>query len=232
MRPIVSKSVDLVEQVSTIIATDIVNGQYPLGSRLPSGEKLASEFQVSRSVVREAIARMKSDGLVTTRQGLGAFVAESFAGVPFRLHAISADPAREVMEVFELRIGVEAEAAALAAERATPEQLSEIQAALCAVNAAADSSGAGVEEDLRFHRAIAMGTNNRVYNKFIAFLEFHVRDQLEISRGKSKAYDRLHQSNGEHQAIYAAICSRDPDAARKAVVTHLRNGIDRIASKA
>jgi DNA-binding FadR family transcriptional regulator len=229
MPPAILKSSALAEQLSAILEDEIVNGKYPLGSRLPTEEKLAGDFGVSRSVVREAIARMKSDGLVTTRQGLGAFVAESFAGVPFRILTVADDARREVREIFELRIGVEAEAAALAAERATPEQLAEIRDALIAVTEAAGSDGNTAEEDLRFHRAIALAANNRLYNQFIAFLELHVRVQLDISLAKSKANDRLKLIKAEHEAIYEAIRSKDPDAARKAVATHLRNGIERLS---
>jgi GntR family transcriptional repressor for pyruvate dehydrogenase complex len=227
MAPIALKSTDLAEQLSSILATEIVNGKYPLGSRLPTEEKLSTDFRVSRSVVREAVARMKSDGLVTTRQGLGAFVAESFASVPFRFPVISEDSQKEVLEVFEFRLGVEAQAAALAAERATAAQLGEIYAALRAVEVA-HSAGIGVDQDLRFHRAIAQAANNRIYNKFITFLELHIRDQLDISLDKSKANERLPTINAEHEAIYEAIRSRDPDAAHNAVVTHLRNGMERI----
>ena len=221
----VLKIVNLAQQVSGLISDAIFSSHYPLGSRLPTEEKLSFEFGVSRSVVREAIARMKSDGLVTTRQGLGAFVTESFGHLPFRIEGRPDDSKKQVLEVFELRMAVEAEAAALAAERATGHQLEEIGRALVSVNAMAHSDKVGVDEDMRFHRLIALAANNGLYDKFITFLEFHIRDQLIVSRGKSKAKGRLAGINHEHDAIYEAIRSHDSDAARKAVHAHLRSGL-------
>ncbi len=218
-------TVHMPERLSAILAQGISEGRYALGSRLPTEERLAQEFQVNRSVVREAIARLKTDGLVTTRQGLGAFVAKSLAGVPFRLQ-VNDGRLSAGREIFELRLGVEAQAAVLAAERGTPEQFAEIRAALQDVEAASGSSG--VEEDLRFHRSIALATNNQVYSKFVSFLEVHVRDQLGASRSRSDERGLLAQINSEHQSIYDAIAARDPEAARSAVVTHLCNGIGRL----
>jgi GntR family transcriptional repressor for pyruvate dehydrogenase complex len=219
---------NLTEQFSQILTQQIESGERSLGSRLPTEEQLAQEFGVSRTVVREGIARLKGDGLVVTRQGLGAFVAETFSHVPFRLSREASPTQKTVQEVFELRLGFEAEAAALAAERATSAQLDAIRAALDALNTVQDKGGNGVEEDMCFHLAIARATNNRVYDEFGSFLERYVREQLAISRGNSSSAGWLSLVQQEHNAIYSGIAARDPEAAAKAARQHLRNGMDRL----
>ena len=122
----------LADRLNAIISGQILSGERPAGSRLPTETQLAEEFGVSRTVVREAIARLRSDGLVVTRQGLGAFVAETLEALPFRI-SIGSDPEaphRYARELLELRLGFETEAAALAAERGTPAQVEEIGRAL------------------------------------------------------------------------------------------------------
>jgi DNA-binding FadR family transcriptional regulator len=230
-RPVMSthlRNANLTEKLSEILGRQIESGERAPGSRLPTEEQLALEYGVSRTVVREGIARLKSDGLVTTRQGLGAFVAESLITAPFRITPDALTPQQTVQQVFELRIGVETQAAALAAERASAAQVREIRTALKELEKIQKHGGDGVEEDMRFHRAIARATNNRVYDDFTRFLERHVRQQLTISRGNSSVAGWLQAVQQEHQAIYDAIAARDTEAAALAARTHLRNGMVRL----
>lgn len=219
---------NLVEQLSQALARQISSNARTPGSRLPTEDQLAAEFGVSRTVVREAISRLKADGLVVTRQGLGAFVSASLKGMPFRIAHEAQDPHRVVHDVFELRIGVEAEAAALAAERATALQIREIGAALKAVNQAGKAGMDGIEEDLRFHRAIARAANNRVYDDLVEFLERYTRDQLLITRRNRVISGWAEQLQREHTAIYDAIAAHDRDGARSAAHGHLHGGIKRL----
>ncbi|HEY9279025.1 MAG TPA: FadR/GntR family transcriptional regulator [Eoetvoesiella sp.] len=225
---LVFQSNNLVDQLSQVLATQIVSGERALGSRLPTEEQLANEVGVSRTVVREAIARLKADGLVTTRQGLGAFVSESLMGTPFRFDHEQHDVNKIVQDVFELRIGIETEAAALAAERATNKQIKEIAAALKTLEKTSGSGAYGVDEDLMFHRAIARATNNSAYNEMVGFLERYTKNQLTITRRNSDVSGWLQNIHYEHEAIYQAIAAHDPDAARKAAHAHLRSGMDRL----
>jgi len=222
------RSSNLAEQLSEVLSTQIVSGERAAGSRLPTEERLASEFGVSRTVVREAIARLKSDGLVTTRQGLGAFVAATPVGRPFRIGGDRQEAHAVVQQVFELRIGVETEAAALAAARATPAQVKEIRSALKVLNQASQRGGDGVEEDILFHRAIARAANNPVYDDFFEFLERYTRSQLSISRRNCELAGWLSDIRMEHEAIYEAIAAHDPAAARQAAHAHMSNAMARL----
>jgi DNA-binding FadR family transcriptional regulator len=222
------RSNNLVEQLSQALTTQIVSGERVAGSRLPTEEKLATDYGVSRTVVREAISRLKSDGLVITKQGLGAFVASSLRNTPFRIDGDRKDSHKLVQEVFELRIGVETEAAALAAERGTALQIKAIRTALNTLNRASEIGSNGVEEDLHFHRAIARAANNALYDGFVEFLERHTREQLSISRVNCEIAGWLRDIQLEHQAIFDAIAAHDPAAARVAAHAHLRNGMTRL----
>ena len=103
------------------LTANIVSGKLPPGSRLPTEQEMIVATGVSRTVVREAVAALKADRLVITRQGVGAFVAEQVRR-PFRVDFDERSTLREVLNVMELRTGVEVEAAGLAAERASPHR--------------------------------------------------------------------------------------------------------------
>ena len=107
------------------LTANIVSGKLPPGSRLPTEQEMIAATGVSRTVVREAVAALKADRLVITRQGVGAFVAEQVRR-PFRVDFDERSTLREVLNVMELRTGVEVEAAGLAAERASATQIKKI----------------------------------------------------------------------------------------------------------
>ena len=118
------------------IAGEIRSGRLAPGARLPTELELMAAMGVSRTVVREAVAALRAEGLVTTRQGSGAFVAADASRVPFRIDPDGLSSIADVLEVMELRLAIEVEAAALAAERITPERLAPIARALRAIEAA------------------------------------------------------------------------------------------------
>lgn len=222
------KPANLTDQVSSAMTARIAAGAFAPGSRLPTEQALSSEFGVSRTVVREAISRLKSEGLVETRQGSGAFVAQNRLGMPFRIDPVSLDSFEATIEILELRLAVESEAAALAAERASAAQLEAIGRALAAVRAAFERGDDGVEEDLMFHRAIAEATNNSKYVDLTEFLERYVRHQIQITGGRTARASRMAETQSEHQRIFDAIGARDGDAARACAREHFRKGIERI----
>jgi GntR family transcriptional regulator, transcriptional repressor for pyruvate dehydrogenase complex len=222
------KVANLTDQISAAITSRIAAGGFAPGSRLPTEQDLAAEFGVSRTVVREAISRLKSEGLVTTRQGAGAFVAHDKLGTPFRIDPDSVDSPDSIVEILELRLAVESEAAALAAERASRAQVQEIRAALDAVRMAFERGEDGVDEDLAFHAAIARATGNRKYLEFAEFLERYVRKQIHITGGRAARATRITQTQREHEKVVDAIVLHNADAARAAAREHFRKGIVRI----
>src|SRR5262249_2295893 len=128
LRPL-SPPRNLTREAVDRLATEITSGKLQPGARLPPEQEMMSAMGVSRTVVREAVAALRAEGLIVTRQGVGAFVAGGVLRRPFRIDPEGLRSLAEVLNVMELRLGVEVESAGLAAERASPPQLRAIPAA-------------------------------------------------------------------------------------------------------
>ncbi|MGC4005490.1 MAG: FadR/GntR family transcriptional regulator [Pirellulales bacterium] len=220
------------------IAGEIRSGRLGAGARLPTEQELMTAMGVSRTVVREAVAALRAEGLVVTRQGLGAFVAVDASRVAFRIASEStpgSDSIGDIVRVLELRLAVEVEAAALAAERASSVQTRRVQAALTAIDAAITRGETAVAEDFAFHRAIADATGNSHFSEFLDFLGRHVipRQALRAAQGtqdEQRAY--LQRIQKDHARVAEAIAARDVAEARRAMRTHLLKSLERYRSLA
>lgn len=214
----------LPEEIARRLRDEIRSGALNPGDRLPTENQLSQRFDVSRSVIREAISRLKDDGLVNSRQGRGAFVSFPVGRVSFRIEPNTPRDRKELSEIFELRMTLEAGAAALAARRHKTTHLRRMEAALDAMAAAVHDARDGVDADAAFHLAVAEATGNAYFKDFMAFLHARVyasiraaRDDI-LSDGERAAIDIA-----EHRTIYQAIVRKDPEAARRAVLVHLTN---------
>jgi GntR family transcriptional repressor for pyruvate dehydrogenase complex len=211
------------DSLADALLQPILAGDWRPHDRLPSEHALAAQYEVSRAVVREAIARLKTDGYVETRQGKGAFVAAAPGANAFRL---SGDQAGG--DLLELRALIEADCAALAAERHTALDLQRLQAASDAMGDAIARGSLGLEEDIRFHDVLAQAAHNPALRRFAAFVGRHAREAMQLARlSRLKQQNRLAEIEGEHQAIIVAVATRDPDAARLAVQLHIASGLRR-----
>jgi DNA-binding FadR family transcriptional regulator len=212
------------------LAEQIKSGRLAPGERLPTEQALTRAAKVSRTVVREAVAALRAEGLVITRQGVGAFVSAMPQQAPFRIDPERMQSIEEILNVMELRLGVEIESAGLAAERASKAQIRAIGAALDAIEHAAQSGKSAVDEDLELHRAIAQATGNPEFERFLQFIGRHLIPRrivtgLPESMGGQRAYLDLIQE--EHRRIYEAIRAADPKAAREAMRRHLTRSLER-----
>ncbi len=212
------------------LAEQIKSGRLAPGSRLPTEEALTRAARVSRTVVREAVAALRAEGLVVTRQGVGACVSAEPQRAPFRLEPERLQSRADILNVMELRLGVEIESAGIAAERASKAQLRAIANALHAIEQAAAAGGSAVDEDLAFHRAVAEATGNPEFARFLQFIGRHLIPRRTVSAlpermGGREPYLALIQE--EHRRIYAAIRGRQPGAAREAMRRHLTRSLER-----
>lgn len=229
---------NLTEEVVERIAGEIRSGRLVPGARLPTEQELMTAMGVSRTVVREAVSALKAEGFVVTRQGLGAFVAVDASRIAFRIASdgtAGSGTIGDVLRVMELRIAVEVEAAALAAERASDAEIIRIEAALAAIDAAITRGETAVGEDFAFHRAIANATGNTHFAEFLEFLGRHVIPRQSIraalgTREEQRAY--LMRLQRDHGRIAAAIRARDPGEARKTMRGHLTKSLERYRSLA
>ena len=212
------------------LAGEIRSGRLAPGARLPTEQALTRAARVSRTVVREAVAALRAEGLVITRQGVGAFVTAEPQHTPFRIEPERLQSLDDILNVMELRLGVEIESAGLAAERASKANVRAIAAALQAIEEMARQGKSAVDEDLAFHRAIAECTGNPEFPRFLQFIGRHLIPRRTVSglperMGGQRAYLALIQE--EHRRIADAIAAGDPKAARDAMRRHLTRSLDR-----
>ena len=219
----------LADALSTRLREEIVKGRLKSGERLPSEHEISEGYGVSRPTVREAIGRLKHDGLVVTRQGSGVFVADPQASSVFRLDVSDFANPDEVDAIIELLMAVEGAATQLAAERRSEADLVEIRVRLDAVQSAIDRGEPGVEEDVAFHRAIIDATGNPFFRDLSDFLDRKVRSFIRAARQNSARYSGLAQMvQAEHSAIVEAIVAGDGASAREAAEEHLHNAAKRL----
>jgi len=225
----VARPTRLADQVVNALRARIASGELAPGARLPTEQRLGERFGVSRAVVREAIAHLKSDGYVETRQGAGAFIAARPGLASFRIgHDGKVDP-DELAQIFELRSAVEVAAARLAAERRTRAELAAIRAALGRVAGAIAEGTDGTAADDAFHRAIATATHNAYMHRFVEFLGHHFSESRRPSWTEAgRRAGRPQAAQREHDRIYAAIARGDPRAAARAAEQHLRGTAARL----
>ena len=207
----------------------IRDGRLPEGAKLPTEAEIVEEFGVSRTVVREAISKLQAAGLVDTRHGIGTFVLGLGEGAAFRVDRETLKTLRDVVALLELRIGIETEAAALAAQRRTDDNLAAMRRALRAFGDAVEAGSSAVGPDFQFHLEIARATQNEHFTRLMTSLGATVipRARLNGEVMDDERRDYLRRVNGEHDSIVDAIEARDAEAARAAMRTHLANSRER-----
>jgi DNA-binding FadR family transcriptional regulator len=193
------------------IATRIREAELKPGDRLPTEAAIMAEYGVSRSVVREAISHLQAAGLVETRHGIGTFVLDP--------------PQQTALAILELRMGMETEAAALAASRRTEAQLAALREALEDMGRAQAAGESTVEADVRFHRILAESSANR----YFVDMQGQLGRVLSARERPPGTFEHMHH---EHEDIYEAIARQDADGARAAMRTHLSNSGERMRKRA
>ncbi|MFF2322953.1 FadR/GntR family transcriptional regulator [Agrobacterium sp. NPDC058088] len=210
------------QQIIDNLSAEIRSGKLKNGDQLPTEPQLERAYGVSRTVVREAIADLRSAGYVVPIQGKGVFVSNASEWVGVKLTQTEVSTIAETLEMLEFRLATEGEAAAIAAYRRTAQQEAAISAAHRKMARAIDAGESTVDADYEFHSAIATATNNRFYLE--ALRQFGSRS---IPRGQFPTLPETGDANylrkvqAEHEAILRAIVEQDPDAARKAMREHM-----------
>jgi GntR family transcriptional repressor for pyruvate dehydrogenase complex len=218
----------LSDQVAEALAAEIRTGRLAVGDKLPTEAALVTQFSVSRTVIREAVSRLKSLGLVDSRQGSGMYVKDAgFAPLHFDArHAVSQ---QAVIQIVEVRRALEAEVAALAAQRRTPASLARIRQAMAALDQAVQAGGDGVDEDVQYHRAIAEAAGNPFLLGTLGYLGQFLHGATRVTRAnEARRADFAQQVQDEHEQIVRAIEAGDASAARQAATRHMDNAIGRI----
>lgn len=209
------------EEVVARLRDMIHSGEISAGDRLPPERDLAKLLGVSRPTLRAGIRSLSTVGILQSRQGAGTFVSDkkespALDSSPLRmlsaLHGFTSD------EMFEARLALEMSIAALAAERATSEQMTLMAEEITGMYASLAEPEQYLVHDMQFHQTIASASGNRILTalmNMVAAILFDTR-----SKTVKRARD-LKESAEQHHNIYRAMRERDPEAARKAMYDHL-----------
>lgn len=216
---------NLTSELIARLSDAITSGSLVPNARLPTEHEMIASFGVSRTVVREALAVLRAEGLVETRQGSGVYVASDPLRRPFRIDPEGLHSIAEVVQVLELRIAVETEAAGLAATRRKKADLERLGAAMEAFEAAVARGESAIDEDYEFHSAIGAATGNAYFSSFLGFIGRLIIPRRTIAMeaengGRRRRY--LTRVRTEHEAIQRAIEAADAGGARRAMQAHLR----------
>lgn len=205
----------------------IIAGEWAPGQYLPSEGELIQRLGVSRTAYREALCRLEAQGLVEVRHGVGTRVAErsgqavadSLAMLLRRSHSATAD-------LLEARHILETEAAALAAQRATPADVAALDEALDAMRRPTASPGEYIAGDLKFHLALAQASHNVVLVALAESLRSALHESIEAT---FEVDGRTERRLKDHERIMVAVRAGDAAGARSAVVVHLRATAEMLA---
>ena len=220
LKPINPKRVS--DQVFDQLRELIFCGDFQPGEKIMTERELAKALNVSRNSVREAINKLVTLRFLEQRQGQGTFVRSMEDVVKIPLATIMKTQDASLIDLMEMRLGIECNAASLAARRANPADLEAIEKAIGEMDADTRSGGLGTEGDLSFHMAIAMATKNplQVYimKNVSEFLHVGIRENLlHLYQNPDNIVEILRQ----HQAIYQAIRSGDTEAAYTTMNNHI-----------
>jgi GntR family transcriptional regulator, transcriptional repressor for pyruvate dehydrogenase complex len=223
----VTQRVKLADRLYGTLRQLVDTGEWPVGTRMPPEIELAQAHGVSRPVVREALIRLRADGIIGSRQGAGNFVITG--GVTDAAGYRPIENVADLIEAFEFRFSVECDIAALAAIRHTRQELELIQEAAEAVNLPVGNDGFG-DADFEFHFALAQASRNAMYWTTLNMLRnqivFGMRLVGEFSPPRTAP--RVETVLDEHRAIVDAISVRDASGANAAMGRHLTNSRRRI----
>jgi DNA-binding FadR family transcriptional regulator len=173
--------------------------------------------------VREALARLREDGIVVSRQGSGSYVLRRPDLAVIKLNPVGS--IADVQRCFEFRAGLEPVAAALAAQRWEPEDMRAIEEAMAALELCVQTGVLGADEDNRLHEAIADATHNSYHADVQRLLRQHISAGMNITRSLSllRTEERIRRVQDEHVAIVDALRQRDADAAGATMQAHILN---------
>ena len=221
----------LVQEIVDTLVANIKDGSIKPGDKLPSESEIMGRFEVSRTVVREALSKLQAAQLVETRHGIGTFALTPQDATNFKIADSDLSTIADVISVLELRISLETEAAGLAAQRRTDANLSTMETSLHAFRSAIQQDSDAVPSDFEFHMEVARATGNRHFADLMAYLGTMIIPRTRVNTPSTAPEGRLAylmRVHGEHESIFVAIRNQDAEAARAAMRTHLANSRERL----
>ena len=222
------QAVGLVDRVYSEILGLIVDGEVTEGQKLPTEQALTTRFEASRPTIREALSRLRADGIIATRQGSGTVVVKR--PDPDLPRFTPLETISDIQRCYEFRIVTEAGAAALAARMADEKDLADLERRFLELDAAISEHTLGAQEDFDFHVAIARASKNQFFVSVIVSMQTQVLFSMNLMRNLSlvKSAERRKLVQAEHEVVLKALRARDPEAAAAAMRMHLERARDRM----
>jgi GntR family transcriptional repressor for pyruvate dehydrogenase complex len=222
------ETLNLDEKVYLQLVNLIDSGQFSENTRLPSENKLAEQFEVSRPVLRQALSRLRTEGKIISRQGAGSFVLRRPNANILEFGQLS--NLTDVRKCLEFRRGLEGEAASHAAINRTEHHNKVLADSIEAMNRSIAEESSGIENDYAFHLAVGQATENRFFVVSLEALRTQIIFGINLIRSLSKStpQQRMEKVVREHSRILETIRSGDSKEARKAMTDHIGSGIERL----
>lgn len=221
------KSFLLADLVYDSMRRAITNGEFAEDERLPGENALATQFEVSRPVIRSALKRLRDEGLVTSRQGSGSYVSGNTPAKPLAFQPL--ETIADLQRCYEFRLTIEPAAAAIAAKRRSAADLAEIEKLLQVMRDATERRSHREDADFGFHLAITAAANNQYFETSMRALKDHIAVGMKF-HGLSLQTVRggLDHVLDEHSTIFRAIANGEAETARAAMVAHVGGSRDRL----
>ncbi len=227
---LLKSSPTLVSELIESIRTQIVDGNLKPGTRLPSANEIEKQAGVSRSVVREAIAALKSEGIMVSRQGVGNFVGKRISQNSFTIKKDEFNSLNKAIQILELSKAVQNEVAVAAAVKRSKEQMTNIWNCLPSFQIPNETGACEAKEEYLFYTAIAQASGNKYSVSFIEYIEGGL---ISLNRKITKnivsfySSNDLEKLNQEYVDIAQAIDVQNPEHTELALRKHLKNKCER-----
>lgn len=225
----IKKSKNLTHELAESLREQIISGALKRGEKIPSSKAIEAQANVSRSVVREAIAQLRAEGLVESRQGVGVFVTNNNPGQKsFEITSAEFKSIHDAIQILELRMAVEVEMAAMAAQFRTDEQMDKIVQALEKMEKSISLKQDSVEDDMKFHQAIAEASGNPYFLRFTQYIGSSMipnRNIVSQDMTAEEKDDFLQRIQDDHRQITKAIQMQSIDLAKATTKSHLMSSI-------
>ncbi|KND60230.1 transcriptional regulator, GntR family protein [Candidatus Burkholderia verschuerenii] len=217
------------DRIYSDILNSIMEGEFKEGDRLLTEHAFAERFATSRPTVREALARLRADGIIVTRRGSGTVVGRRPDPDVRRFAPL--ETLSDIRRCYEFRVVTEAGAAELAAIKGDEDDIRAIEDAWNALERIVESQqGIGARDDFAFHLAVARASKNQFFITVLTFIEEQVMFSMNLSRRLSlvKTLERQQLVQREHRDVLDAIHDRDPARAGRAMKAHIENALERM----
>jgi GntR family transcriptional repressor for pyruvate dehydrogenase complex len=225
-RSSIARVPSLADQIYEDILRDIAIERLGDGQRLPSEVVLCERFGVSRPVLREALTRLKGDGFLVARQGSGNFIRRP---VTITFQAGASMNAADILRGLEFRMGIESEAAYLAAKRRSDADIEEIASTSIDFVRVSNANEIGINSDFRFHLAIATASRNDLFVSSLWQTHRTIGHEMTLlNQASPKSAKRKQQAQDDHAAIFQAIVDGRADDAARHMRDHIGTTVQRI----